>query len=66
MCSRFSSANDPDVVFIVAIRTGVDNQQDHHLPHQADRMPALFAILETIRHQQIERIVEKYDTLIRR
>ncbi len=47
-----SCAYDANLLFIIAIRVGVDNQQDRDRTHYSDGMPPLLSVYEPIRYDE--------------
>lgn len=58
MRCRFSGTDNPNPLFITAVGIGVNDQHDQHGLDQADRMPSLLTVFKSIRHDDMERIVE--------
>lgn len=57
MWRRFSCAYDPHSIFVWKIGIGVDDNKNEDKANEADGMPPLFAVFETVRHDEMKRIV---------
>ena len=53
----FSSANDSNVLVIIRVRVGVDDNERHYGPDNADSVPPLVASLDPVGQNRMQRVV---------